>query len=356
MKALCYASLTWDFLRSNLSNSQKIYKINFALTYRCNLQCKTCNIWKQRYGEELSLSEIDRFFSSYSGFHWISLTGGETFLRQDLGGILCSACRRNPGLALLALNTNGYLSEYIQEVILDLSKASYRPPRVIVTVSMDGPPDLHDAMRGMPGSWDRAIQSFQYLKRIPGIEVIFGTTLSSYNMDHLPAMFEALKQALPEFRRSDLHFNLYNVSEHYYGNQDLDPPNPGDLLQALQSGLASKGEIRAPLSLLDHVFLRLTEQYLRTGKTPIPCEACKSSCFIDPNGDIYPCTMYTRKLGNLRHTDHQFLPIMLGKEAKATREVIQRLDCPNCWTPCESYQSIFGGIRHVIPRLLAKSK
>jgi MoaA/NifB/PqqE/SkfB family radical SAM enzyme len=41
-----------------------IKSINWIFTYKCNLKCKHCDIWKNPYNDELSLEKIEEIVSS----------------------------------------------------------------------------------------------------------------------------------------------------------------------------------------------------------------------------------------------------------------------------------------------------
>ena len=82
--------------------------------------------------------------------------------------------------------------------------------------------------------------------------------------------------------------------------------------------------------------------YLESGKTPMRCHALRSSCFIDSWGHVYPCTIYDRKVGSLRDVDFDLARIWESDEARQLQKEIWNYDCPQCWTPCEAYQSILG--------------
>ena len=45
-----------------------------AITYRCNLKCSMCNIWKQPAGEELPAEEYRKLPSSIG---LVNITGGD---------------------------------------------------------------------------------------------------------------------------------------------------------------------------------------------------------------------------------------------------------------------------------------
>ena len=54
----------------------------------CNSRCRICNIWKndpeKKVKEQLKLWEFERIFKNYGNLYWVTITGGEPFLRKDL--------------------------------------------------------------------------------------------------------------------------------------------------------------------------------------------------------------------------------------------------------------------------------
>ena len=72
------------------------------------------------------------------------------------------------------------------------------------------------------------------------------------------------------------------------------------------------------------------------------CHALSASCFVDSWGNVFPCTIYDRKLGSLRDVGYDLRRIWSSDLAVRTQKEIWEYDCPQCWTPCEAYQSIMG--------------
>ena len=70
--------------------------ITLSVTDRCNSRCKTCNVWKvyrknpKKAKEELTLEEYERIFRNFKNLFWVTITGGEPFLRNDLRYIIVS--------------------------------------------------------------------------------------------------------------------------------------------------------------------------------------------------------------------------------------------------------------------------
>ena len=73
------------------------------------------------------------------------------------------------------------------------------------------------------------------------------------------------------------------------------------------------------------------------------CHALRASCFIDSWGNVFPCTIYDRKIGSLRDVDYDLAPHLARRRSRSqTQREIWNYDCPQCWTPCEAYQCIMG--------------
>jgi len=100
-----------------------------------------------------------------------------------------------------------------------------------------------------------------------------------------------------------------------------------------------------PISLIEDKYLILGKKYLETKKTPMKCNIFNLSCFIDPYGNVYPCTIFNKKLGNLRENDYNLKNILTSKTAKRIKKEIIKNKCPGCWTPCEAHQMIISNWR-----------
>ncbi|MFC1705463.1 radical SAM protein [Planctomycetota bacterium] len=349
------ASLLYRVLLSNLAALAAPYKLTYAVTYRCNQRCAACHIWKRRSTGELSLAEIDRFFASSKGFSWVDLTGGEVFLRSDIEEIILTIIRRLPDLYMLHFPTNGLLTERILSTVDRVLLEPSRPPRLIVSVSLDGPEELHDRLRGTPGGWRKALATYSALRRMPGVDVYLGMTLSRANMDHIAQTYAAVLEHSPDLTYTDLHVNLMHESPHFYGNVASDLTPSGQDRQRLEAALGDilsrRGASLNPVLILERQYLKLIPAYLRSGRSPVQCQALSASCFVDPYGDVYPCAIWDKKLFNLRDVDYSLRRAWTMALIREPRRGIRAGRCPNCWTPCEAYQSILGSLpRILLPR------
>lgn len=158
------------------------FLIQWHLTERCNLRCTHC-YQGEASGRELSLEEVREgiaevadLFALWQDRYGVSLspsfniTGGEPFLRNDLSDILAELNRRAYDVYVL---TNGTL--------VNRERARMLADRGVkgVQVSIEGPDDIHDSIRGA-GSFDRSADGIEHLLDA-GLKVTLNVTLSRLN-------------------------------------------------------------------------------------------------------------------------------------------------------------------------------
>jgi radical SAM protein with 4Fe4S-binding SPASM domain len=319
-------------------------KLNLCLTYWCQYKCKTCNIWRRKPTDELTTDEVTALVRENPNVNWLDLTGGEIFLRPDIDEIFDAIVTGWRRLAILHFPTNGFLTDRIVGSVERL--AGRGSAQTIVTVSLDGDEALNDEIRGIKGGFHRQIETFKALRRIPGIVTALGMTLSTYNLGRFGQTFEACARECPDLTVDDIHLNVAQKSGHYYANAEMDAvaPDPRLAREEMKKYRQLRGRARSPRQLLENAYLANLDEFLLTGRTPMPCHALRASCFIDPWGVVYPCITYSRPVGRLRDTGMRLDPIWNAPETAQVQGEIWKGQCPQCWTACEAYQSILGNV------------
>lgn len=357
MRAGRLAGLALTALKSNVSELKRPYKLNFCVTYRCQSRCKTCDIWKMRPEGELSIDEVRSVAGKNSYLKWIELTGGEVFLRSDIVEVaraFSTSCR---GLYVLTMPTNSLCNlETVRnrlEGILSLGI-----PRVVVTVSLDGHRELHDSIRGIPGNYDRAIAMFRMLGELKAkydsLSFVFGYTISRFNQGQLERTFQEVKGDLPWITHNDFHVNLAQTSDNYYNNSGLAiSPDPMEVRKDLSFLLSGRRFSADPMNVVEDAFLSNLVKFSVTGKTPVRGRSLEASLFLDSFGNVYPSIMWDEKLGNVRDTGYDFVPILASQRSIALRSMRSVVE-PEQWTSCEAYQSLAGNIKALIAKRSAR--
>jgi len=320
------------------------FELNFAITYRCNSKCRTCFIWKMKQKNELSLKEIKKISKKLDFIHWIRLTGGEPFLRKDYVDIMKTLDKNIPDLYMITTPTNGLLPDLIFEKVKRVLK--FFDKTYIITVSLDGPKKIHEKIRGVKGSWNKAIETYRRLKQLENqhknFKVFFGYTISPFNLGFFKQTVEEIKKIFPEITPNDFHVNLFQTSDVYYKNvnQRLNKDYPKKARKEIDVILKSRNNSMNPIDKIETKYLELGKEYLKKNKIPINCNVFNLSCFVDPFGNVFPCSIFNKRLGNLKESDYDLKKILVSEDAKKIKEEIIDGKCPQCWTPCEAHQMI----------------
>jgi MoaA/NifB/PqqE/SkfB family radical SAM enzyme len=168
--------------------------ISLTITNHCNLRCQMCGQWSEqgyvrgdtgRLRREMTLADWKRVVDELAahGAASLLLRGGEPFMLPGIVELL--EYIHNRGM-FISIDTNGTLLDRYAEDIVRLGN-------IHLTVSVDGPEEVHDAVRGIPGTFQRLKQG---LARIAELEAAGGKkisrsicfTISQYNYRSLGAM------------------------------------------------------------------------------------------------------------------------------------------------------------------------
>ena len=344
-QARALGSLAWAIARGNLG-STKPFKATVVLTERCDCRCEVCFIWKKPKAREPSPDDVARFLRGAGTIRWLNLTGGEIFLRDDVEEIVAKAHEAEPRLAVLDFPTTGQRTEAIVPAVERIARRGL--PRFYVTVSLEGPPALHDRLRGRAGAFDRMVDTYARLRRVKGVATYLGMTLSDKNAHAVEDAVAAVRARVPEFGWRDLHVNVATWSGHYYDNLDAGVAKPASPRAAVARALASRRGRPSPTDWLEAQYLSRVAAHVRTGRSPLPCRSLSASVFVAASGDVHPCTVYGRPLGDA--WSRPLPEILASAEASSAREAIAADRCPGCWSPCEAYQTILTGLpRALLP-------
>ena len=330
---------------------------NFAVTYRCNGRCKTCNIWKMENPErgEMGIDDIQSLFESNKDFLGdvgsIQLTGGEPYMRGDLPEIVSTIHHHLPRCTFW-IPTNGMLPETVEMTAEILEALDGRS--LGVSVSIDGGEKTHDDLRGIEGSHRNAVETLEGLSHLRGehqnLALSVGMTVAQENCGEMLEVAQLAKRF-----GADFTFRPVNHSEIYYRNP-VEDPNPAFVADRILPAVREIGRdlqrrkgLRASTPTLRYMQGAL--DYLREPRDrSLPCSAASDSFFLDPYGNIYPCIFLDMPLGNaLEKPLHE---MWRSREAAAARRIIGGGGCPNCWVECEAFREIRRDVRGLISAAL----
>lgn len=329
--------------RSNLGRNARPFKLTLIVTWTCDARCRMCNIWQRPKEGVMTVEEVDRFFAKNPWFSWVNVSGGEIWTRPDAGDLFAAIVVRSKDLYLLDFPTTGQQTEKIVPGVERILAA--RVPKLLVTVSLDGPPATHDDVRGRKGAFDNAMATFRALRKLRSrrFDVFLGMTLSSFNQGRIFDTFESVKAVVPDAELRELHVNVAQESAHYYQNEGMGRTEAAATTE-LARFVDARGRRLHPVAYLERRYQELVPGFLASGRTPLPCKALASSVFVDARWNVYPCSMYDAPLGNLRDNGFDLDAVWNAEKTVRLQSEIESRKCPNCWTPCEAYQTILGNL------------
>lgn len=292
--------------------------VQWITTRACDLACDHCySEAGRRLDGELDAAEAGSLILDEMvklGSPMLVLAGGEPLLRDDLSIVLERAA--SLGIAW-SMHTHGGW------VLRRRAWFEAHPP-AMVAVSLDGPRELHDRIRGRVGSFDRALEAIRMLRDLGVREVIAGTTVRRDNADHLGDLE-------PIVRESGAHgWGLHLVTpEGRAGSRAELRPTAGQIRRTARLAHVLRARFKVDLDNEWGSAGRLDPLY-RDGD--FFCGAGRSTCVVGATGEVFPCTTTDLKesAGNIRHRSlvdiwNQGFAAFRGPEDPL------RGDCRDCW-------------------------
>jgi MoaA/NifB/PqqE/SkfB family radical SAM enzyme len=315
--------------------------VSLFLTWRCNLKCKMCNLWGE-YGvsllenkKELGFSEYKKILDEISIFSpEVILTGGEPLLHKEWDKIV--EYLRFKKFRNIVLLTNGTLLEKNAEKIVTLVDT--------INVSLDGPPELHDKIRGKSGIFQEIVEGIKKIlkikeiknSKIPYINIAY--TISDLNYFYLKEFlkyFENLNLPINTIIFQHLEFigeDGLNKTEKIYKNYNMktsiwkgfnykiEKINIDALIKEIREIKNTNYKNIYPVFFPDFNEEELRKYYLFPSefpqKNPEGCLGPYLEALITPYGDLWICPDYV--IGNLK--EESFENLWNSEKAKNFRK------------------------------------
>ncbi len=317
--------------------------VSFTLTNACNLRCRMCGQWSDegyiRTGHgprepALGLDDWTRLADEAAahGVTSILLRGGETFLFPEIRPLLQHL--KHLGL-FVSIDSNG---TRLEEFAADLVRFG----GIHVTVSVDGPEPVHDAVRGVRGTFKKLARGLARLNELDGgqprrVSRSLCFTISPWSvggLGEMPAIARqlgvdslsivpfyyvpaALGEAWEREIRDTLGAHSFSWRGFHHEGSGVDPAEFAaqhrrylDTLQGLQ----------------DYPYMPMTSEQYRTWFTdpatlvgPPDCANAERLIDIQPGGEANSCVDFPDAVfGNVRHAS--IAEVWNGDRARRFRE------------------------------------
>jgi radical SAM protein with 4Fe4S-binding SPASM domain len=261
------------------------YRMDLALTYRCNNDCRHCYNARERNFPELSTEQwiklLDIIWSL--GIPHVVFTGGEPTLRDDLPELIAHAEANGQ---ITGLNTNGRRMsdpEYVKKLVdagLDHVQITLESSDV----------NIHNTM----------VNANAFVQTVAGIKnalrsslfVMTNTTMLQNNIESIPATLDFLAGiGVPTIG--------LNALIHSGHGSTVGTGVPDQVLSPLLQIARNKTEMRGQRLIwyTPTQYCGFDPQSLDLGVKG--CTAALYNMCVEPNGDVLPCQSYYSTIGNL---------------------------------------------------------
>ncbi len=309
--------------------------IAVELSTHCNLTCKMCSEWKGReheisYDKVLSLLDEARALGAES----FNSCGTEPFMREDTPDILTYAER--VGFKEICVVSNGILLNEGQrleklEKLMNLN----------IVISLDGPQDVHDELRGR-GVYKKAVEALQELGK-RGITCSISSVIMRQTLDRLKEIVDlAVTLGIPVISMQPYQRETAGL-ESDHSQFEFRPGEEvmmNTKLRQIMVYAEQQKVIVYTAAMMKHV-----PSFLALGIVHVPLRGCSVPSrllIVDSSGECYPCfqirnRMKQKSMGNVfekpldeiwHNRIHRELTI-LGLNRK----------CPGCLASCSDVES-----------------
>lgn len=266
------------------------YRMDLAITYRCNNECLHCYNARSRDFHELDTKSwfkiIDRLWEL--GIPHIVFTGGEPTLRDDLPELIAYAEQKGQ---ITGINTNGrklsdptYLARLIKAGLdhIQITFESHKP-------------EIHDLMVNARGAWQETVEGIRNAVS-QDIYMMTNTTMLTINYDHIAETLDYL---------ADLNVPTVGLNALIYAGKGKDAGTglPERKLQQLLD-IAKQKTTQNHQKLIWYT----PTQYCRFNpiQNDLGVKGCSAALYnmcIEPDGAVLPCQSYYQPMGNMLTDD-----------------------------------------------------
>ncbi len=301
---------------------------------RCNCRCVMCDIWKIRQVREITDRDLEPHLASLRALkvRWVVFSGGEPLMHSDLPAL--SKLLRAEGIRVTLLTAGLLLERFAGDVAEHTDD---------VIISLDGPAEIHDRIRGVPGAFRRLERGVAALRSHRPIPIQARCTVQRTNASHLRrAVRTARERGLNaiSFLAADVHSEAFNRPGGWpqarEGQVALNSREVDDLHAEVESLIQEfPAEIRSGFVVENPKKLRRIVSHFRArlGQAEAVAPRCNAPWFsavIETDGTYRPCFFHS-PLGNIQDGPlHEILNNPRAIEFRRHLDVSRNPICRRC--------------------------
>jgi len=124
---------------------------------QCNCRCAMCDIWRIREARQLTPADLEHQLASFRKMkvRWVAFSGGEAQLNRYIFEL--AAMLRREKIRVTLLTAGLLLEDHAEEIASNIDD---------ITVSLDGPARLHNAIRRVSGAFEKLAAGARAIRRL----------------------------------------------------------------------------------------------------------------------------------------------------------------------------------------------
>lgn len=308
----------------------------FMVTHRCNARCAMCNLWCDSEPD----TDIDVFIELVKSpllkeIVNVAVTGGELTLRTDLQPFYNALLTHCPKLDSINLSSNAFLPDRLLNQVNDLVKqrdAMGSKMKVIVQISLDGTPEIHDQIRGVPGGFNKVQTAVSMLNerftKDDNVEVCHLCVIQPDNINsinEIKKFFDTLTIPVTYNMICDASYLEVNPETHPVMDQSMK-----DQTLAFYQSLLDDPRVDPRHKYHYTEFIG----WLKAGRRQRPCGMLTQHILVDHHGQILPCMNAGEHAYPTINDDFPVEALWKGAQRKQVNATLKRYVCPNCTAAC----------------------
>ena len=299
---------------------------------RCNCRCMMCDIWKVRQVREITEEDLKPHRDSLRTLkvRWIVFSGGEPLMHSNLEGL--SRLCRVEGIRLTLLTAGLLLEPHASMIVREMDD---------VIVSLDGPPEIHDGIRGVPNAYSRLAKGVRAVRTLnPRMQISARCTVQKQNFRHLRRTVRTardLELNSLSFLAADVTSEAFNRAQGWSDERQsaiaLTSSESDELHNEMEDLIREcHDEIEAGFIAEGPEKLRRIVRHFRARLGQVEpvaprCNAPWVSAVVEADGALRPC-FFHHPIGNLR--DGPLHDVLNGRDALNFRKQLNVQTNPVC--------------------------
>ena len=312
----------------------------------CNCRCAMCDIWKDNHNlKQLTEDDIKDLLETFRKFdtRMVLMSGGEALLHPNFFRF-CEILEKG-SIKVSLLSTGLTLKKHAKGLTERVHD---------IIVSLDGDETTHNAIRNIPGAYNKLKEGVQAIKLLkPGFKITGRSVIHRLNFLKWPEIIESAK----EIGLDQISFLPADVSSHAFNREVLwsdakqheilldkeDLPELKNVIIFLLKNNRKDFETKYIAESMEKI-QKIYDYYAAFyGLNPYPYKKCNApwvSTVVEADGTVRPC-FFHQSFGNIH--DNAFDKILNSYDAIEFRKELN-IDNNDICKKCVCYLNLHPGI------------